>query len=356
MSLTDVPFILANDFKDEADCFVVGYAMDLDRRALIAPASLWHLPLSRVFQTNKLTTRVPWPMSQPRWSDYTGDLKRFQEGATFWMEYGRQQKVIGMHERAENLRQGDFGGFMYAPAEIDESGQKLEEIVAAQLWNDADTMLDYTGTFYFAESGKPNNPAVPGMGTYGNLTYSLPLLPANISEQIGKLRSRRGSDGLPLMPMLDAPRYNLFVSPDMAEEAENYSERIDWRIVGGNGETNVVKGRINVMPVPLLDDDLWIIGVDHPSPMMKPLVRMPGGSPTDAGAINQKIDAALGGTGASRNDLPQYVAEVETFVWTTADEYYKDTGRVAIAQLRTFGVGLGNSILLEAARTSAAPP
>ncbi len=284
-----------SNFTGKAANITVRYFAELNAQPLIAPPVEWWKPWAWERGGASIITRFYIPVHSFKPTKWTGAAKFSGTSAVFF-DVEREINDFGVKESAMKIAEMDFGAFNLAPASMAKAAGKLPESKFAEAINAGFTTLDWTGTNFFRTSAtKPVCPGKPALGKFLNAYANKALTPTNIKNAIKNIQLRKGFDGKSLQLQ---PRF-LWVPLELEEEARDYCEVMQLLpstvdSVSGGGNTSTVYGRLKVVPIPEMRDDLWIVAADPGEDHMKPLARVMGG-PTGTYTANEDPENSGGG-------------------------------------------------------------
>lgn len=319
-----------SNFVGRAQNVIVRYFAELNATPLIADPDPWWEQWCWERPGAALITRFYIPVHSFKPSKWTGSVK-FSGTSSVFFDVERQINDFGVKEKAMKIAEMDFGAFNMVPGSMAKAVGKMPQTEFATALNAGFTTPDWTGTNFFRKTAtKPVCPGKPSLGKWFNAYENAALTPTNIVRAIVNVQSRLGFDGLTLN--LD-PMF-LLVPTSMKEQARQLVEvqrliplAIDGQTGGGNDSP--VFGRLRVVAVPGMRDDLWIVAATPEADHMKPLARVMGG-PTGTYDVNE--DPQDSGSGVPhvlviphmqdsemfKNHLEMGVAEIINEGWSLA--------------------------------------
>lgn len=331
-------------FADKAEAVCVTYLEQYNSlEAGIAPANMWWDSLTRRVPNASLVTRLYIPVAGFKPSPWTGSVV-FSDTSEVFFDVTRGMQTMGVMADAAKLAEMSFGAFNMSPGAVDKAISKMPQVGLAAALNAGFTTRDWTGTNFFRITAtKYNKPGDASLGKWLNAYQNSALTPANIKRAIKNIQSRIGFDGL----TLDLEAEFLFVGTNMKEDAKDLVEVMalvpdtDGGSSGG-GNTSKVFGRLKVIAVPGMRDDMWIVGAATPDEHMKPLIYVTGGDGSDY-EINENAETPGAG-----------VPHIVVIPHLQDSDMYKKHLKMGIAWIINEGYALGTPHAFCASYTGAA--
>ncbi|MEI8257397.1 MAG: hypothetical protein WCJ30_17110, partial [Deltaproteobacteria bacterium] len=192
------------------------------------------------------------------------------------------------------------------------------------------TTLDWTGTQFFRKTAvKPNSPGKPALGKFLNAYENSAINPANIKRAIVNVQTRKGFDGL----LLDLEPMDLMVPWSQKEAARDLVEVMQLipstdGTSSGGGNSSTVYGRLKVVAVPEMREDMWIVAAPTDASHLKPFIYTTGGGGGDYSANEDPLKSGAG------------VPHIITLPHLTDSEMYRSHLEMGIAMIINEGYAL----------------
>ncbi len=285
-------------FADKAALVITRYEAEFNAMPLLGQANVWWKDwIWEKPGGSSQATRFYIPVHSFAPKPWKGSVEMRGTSSVFF-DVTRSPFSDGVYADVMRLAEMDFEAFDRTPQSVGIAIDKMPEQAFAALVNAAYTTADpwAGGTVASITSSKKVCPGRPSFGKWANAFANVSFTnPTDINTLIKNVQTRKGFDNQILN--LD-PKW-ILVSPGNMEAARQFFETqrlLPLSLNGstGGGNDNPVFGRLLVVPVPGMRDDMWIVADKPPYPWLKPFAYVKGG---DMSSYKINVDPTQSGSG-----------------------------------------------------------